>query len=248
MKNADLFREIGSIDTDLITDNAPSSVLSGKRLIIKLVSAAACLLLALGICAAVIQSNNAISLVNSSDGVKVSYIGSIPQTGIVSDSLAYSFTESELLAIPTDIFRAGVKEIRNIKIDLNGRSLYRALAKVEIISSLRGSAEPGDVITVMLPCPIDEKTWVEDADTAAMMKEGCEGIFMTTEYTSDSVYTENGATLYLTDIADCGFYDGVRFAFLDTGNGLVFERSSYPSLSDAESLDEIEAGLSRLLN
>ena len=66
-------------------------------------------------------------------------------------------------------------------------------------------------------------------------------------YDENSVLEENGATLFLKDIADYGFYDGVRFAFLETDHGLVFDRSTYQSIAQAQNLDEIEDYILKML-
>lgn len=44
----------------------------------------------------------------------------------------------------------------------------------------------------------------------------------------------------MKDIANYTFPDGERYLFLDTPNGLLFERDAYPSLQGVDSLDEVE--------
>ena len=52
----------------------------------------------------------------------------------------------------------------------------------------------------------------------------------------------------MKEIADYGFADGVRYAFLETQDGLVFSRSSYESISDATTLDEIETYILNMIS
>ena len=117
---------------------------------------------------------------------------------------------------------------------------YRAIAEIEVETVYRGSCNAGDIVSVLLPSPVMNGFWAEDTDTVSSMQAGMTGIFMPIVYDDTSVREQNGARLALKDIADYGFADGVRYAFLETQNGLVFSRSSYESISDATTLDEIE--------
>jgi hypothetical protein len=58
---------------------------------------------------------------------------------------------------------------------------------------------------------------------------------------------ENGARLYLQDLAEYGFPDGARYAFLDSGRGLIFNRYAYKSISSASSLEEIEKYIIKMI-
>ena len=55
----------------------------------------------------------------------------------------------------------------------------------------------------------------------------------------DSYIEMNGAVLMTKDLAECGLADGMRWAFLDTEQGLVFLRSAYPGAENATNLDDI---------
>jgi len=66
-------------------------------------------------------------------------------------------------------------------------------------------------------------------------------------YGIDSVYQSNGATLYLGELAPYGFGDGIRFAFLETEEGLVFSRDAYVGAKDASTLEEIEVYVEQML-
>ena len=62
----------------------------------------------------------------------------------------------------------------------------------------------------------------------------------------DSSWEQNGATLFLKDVADFGLADGQRFAFLETEQGLVFDRSAYASLAGTDSLEEVEEYMEKM--
>ena len=68
-----------------------------------------------------------------------------------------------------------------------------------------------------------------------------EGIFMPWIYDDESYMEINGAKLMFSDLASCGLADGMRWAFLSTDQGVIFERSAYPGAKDATCLDDIEA-------
>ena len=82
---------------------------------------------------------------------------------------------------------------------------------------------------------------MEDTEIVSAMQVGITGIFMPVIYTGDSIWEQNGARLVQTDIADFGFADGQRYAFLEGEEGLLFDRDSYPSIAAATTLDEVEA-------
>ena len=69
---------------------------------------------------------------------------------------------------------------------------------------------------------------------------GMTGIFIPEVFDENSVWEENGAKLDRRDLADYGFPDCQRYAFLKTKKRLVFDRGAYESIADAQELSEIE--------
>lgn len=179
-------------------------------------------------------------LLTTSTGVELRYIDDAPSTGS-SYCLVY-FTEEELFThFDTAIFSGTVREIRNIVLDFNGDLAYRAIAEIEVEKVYRGPSEEGETVSVMLPCPINADVWVEDTGVVSRMREGMSGIFMPVIYNEEnSRWEQNGAVLIQKELVDYGFADGVRYAFLETEQGLVFDRGSYESIADARTMDEIE--------
>ena len=180
-------------------------------------------------------------LSDNSYNVTVKYINRVPFDNTSTSYMLAYYTEEELFSDNTDIFKGKILSVDNIVMDFNGEKLYRAIAQIKIEKVYRGSCDKGDTVSVMLPCPITEGVWVEDTDTVCAMKEGMTGIFMPIFYTEENSFLEyNNARLVQKDIADYGFPDGMRYAFLETEDGLIFDRGSYETISDAKTLDEVE--------
>ena len=231
---------MSKIDSKYI-DEAIRYKKSGKKHnYIRWAASAACLALIIAVTASIAaRTQNQIKLSDNSSNVTVCYTSS-PIYMQSSSSLIF-LTEEELFThFNTAIFKGRIRNLNNIELNFNGDKNYRAIAEIEVETVYRGSCDIGDKVSVLLPCPIMEDYWVEDTDTVSVMQAGMTGIFMPIVYDDTSVREQNGARLALKDIADYGFADGVRYAFLETQNGLVFSRSSYESISDATTLDEIE--------
>ena len=185
--------------------------------------------------------NNGIELSKLSHGVKAKYIKQLPDTTCATSYDLPYLTEEELFsANETTIIKGVVSSIQNIQLDFHGEKLYWAIAKVKVQKVYRGNCKVDDTITLRLQCSINDDVYVEDTETISSMKKGMTGIFMPIQYDDTSDYSENDATLHLKDIADYGFLDGVRYAFLDSDNGLIFDKTAYKSIENAKTLDDIE--------
>lgn len=207
----------------------------------KWAACAACLALVIGaVLFAAGRGQSQIPLSGESVGVSARYIDAAP--GVSSSASLIYLTEEELFTyFDTAIFRGTIKEIRNIELDFNGDRAYRAIAEIEIERVYRGPCAEGETVKVLLPCPIEQGLWVEDTEVVSAMREGMRGIFMPVIYDREnSLWEQNGAVLIQKDIADYGFADGVRYAFLETDKGLVFARECYETIADAQTLDEVE--------
>lgn len=146
------------------------------------------------------------------------------------------------------VFRGKVSGLTNVTIDFDGVQMARCIATIVIDQVYQGDLEPGEQITMLIPCPIDEgNIYVEDTGVIARLESGMEGIFMPWIYDEDSFIEMNGAVLMLRDLAVCGLADGMRWAFLNTDRGLVYERWAYPGAGAAADLDDIEAYVIEML-
>lgn len=160
-----------------------------------------------------------------------------------------SLTEEELFTyFNTAIFKGTIVEIRNIALNFNGETAYRALAEIEVEKVYRGPYCTGNQVSVLVPCPLIDGFEVTDTSTVSAMEVGTTGIFMPMIYDDESaIWKQNGAILDQRDIADCGFADGERYAFIETEEGIVFSRTAYSSITNATTLDEVEDYIEAML-
>lgn len=146
------------------------------------------------------------------------------------------------------VFRGTVSGLTNVTIDFNGEKEVRCIATIVIEKVYQGNITVGDQITMLIPCAIDPiGSVVEDTEVIAQLECGMEGIFMPWVYDENSHTEINGAVLMKQDLASCGLADGMRWVFLSTDQGLLFERNAYPGAKDATNLDDIEAYVTEML-
>lgn len=187
------------------------------------------------------RQRNHIPLSSNSSNVTAYYTNNPFISSQSTESLT-PLTEEELFTnFNTAIFKGTVVEIRNIALNFNGETVYRALAEIAVEKVYRGSYRTGDHISVLLPCPLIDGFEATDTSTVSAMEVGTTGIFMPMIYDDETaIWKQNGAILDKRDIADCGFADGERYAFIETREGLVFSRTAYSSITNATTLDEVE--------
>lgn len=226
-----------------------------KRVWLKWGAAAACLCILAGAAALVSQFRGnqmdpqpgALALSDQTTA-KVSY-GCEAGTATAAKADLQYLTEEELFAQENMYaFRGRVSGLSNITIDFNGVEEVRCIATLAVEEVYQGDIFAGEAITMLLPCAIDSgNVWVEDTDVISRLESGMEGIFMARMYNDESRWEQNGAKLMLKDVAVCGLMDGMRWVFLSTDQGLLFERSAYPGAKNAETLDDIEAYVIEML-
>lgn len=191
--------------------------------------------------------NSTITLSDNSSNVVARYIDEAPTTSTNMD--LQLLTEEEVFSTSDmAIFKGIVLEIKNIELNFSGVKEYRAIAQIEVKEVFQGSCKAGETVSVLLPCPISEDTWVEDTGVISAMKAGMTGIFMPILYNAEnSVWKQNNACLVKEDIAEYGFLDGLQYAFLETESGLVFSRGTYESIADVTTLNEVEEYIQTML-
>lgn len=239
MIEKDFTNAMGLIDDELIERSERATKTFGRRNFIKWGSIAACVTVLLASIGFIAGSANIIPLGNESYGVTARYNFLNLNLSASEDCLVY-LTEDELFTNwYTAIFEGTIKKIDNIELSFNGEKMHRALAQIKVEQVYRGDLVPGDIAVVLLPCSIGNGIMTSDSGVVSRMREGMRGIFMPIVYGEDSYIEMNGATLYVKELASYGFADGLRYAFLVDGSKLVFSRSAYPTVQNAESLDEI---------
>ena len=184
--------------------------------------------------------NERIPLSTDSTANSVHIVDQSKVTSDISEENMMDMTEDELFSKWNPVVvRGTVTNIRHIEIDFNGETEYQSLIKIHVSNVYRGDVQVGQDLIVRADA-IPETGQTTDASVISHVKQGMEGIFMPISYDDEFVWEQNDATLRLKDIADYGFPDGERYLFLDTPNGLLFERDAYPSLQGVDSLDEVE--------
>jgi len=249
MNNTKITRAIGGIDDELIERAAPKNNTHRKINASWLkwaIPAAACLVLTAALVIPMLNNNENIykdfNLVMST-GVNLRHIDDPPQ--ILTSFSLVDLTEEELFSdwVGTErvIFEGTIKKVDNIEMSFSGGMLwYRAIAQIEIGDVYRGNIESGSIIYVLLHSPVGrDDVWVSDSSVSSQMTEGTTGIFLPTRYKEDSVMTWDGDKniLYWQEVAQFGFGDGERHAFLDKPDGVVFSRWAYKSILDFESIE-----------
>ncbi len=200
-------------------------------------------------------------LPNSTGKVAVSYAEKVPEEYLRGAAgLLQEYSEQELLfQKSTDAFKGVITELKNIEIRTGGQSWYQAIAKVKVDQVYRGQAKSGETISILLPAAIPggegtsetkgtagAAVLTEDQETINAMEVGMTGIFLPLRYDDSAVLESEGAVLHLKDLAEYGLSDGVRFAFLDTENGLEFARFAYQPIAEASALDQVESYLTEM--
>lgn len=243
MKKETLSFALNSIDDKFIEEANSVKASKKKSIIVKITAVAACLAMALAVgVPAVIRSQNAIELSESSNGVRAHYFsGKISPSNMSQNDCLIFLSEEEIFThFPIAIFKGQVEKIDNIELSFNGDKAYRAIAEIKIEKVYKGDCKQGETAKILLPCPISDNTWTEDCDTIEKLKVGDTGIFMPIQYDDTMKWEQNGATVILKDITPYGLADGARYAFIENKNGLYFGRDHFPSIENAESLEEIE--------
>lgn len=248
MMAKDMIRALGEIDerfVDQAIETKPFTAQKNKDAK-KITAAAAILILVAGISLSIAYQAAQIPLSEASHGVNVRKTFFAPT--VLAESCLVGMTEEELFSTyNTAIFRGEILSLTNVVLNFNGRNEYRAIAAVRVEKNLRGPFAAGETVEILLPCSVGGGIQQTAADTVYAMREGIEGIFMPALYDEHSLFHYNNATLSLADLAPCGFPDGVRYAFLMGEEGLIFDRSAYPSLANANSLEDVEGFVGKMI-
>ncbi|WP_396128423.1 hypothetical protein [Exiguobacterium mexicanum] len=183
-----------------------------------------------------------IPLSDSSSNMSVAYIDEADIDVGISSANLVEMSEDELFTKwDPVVVRGVVKQIDHIELDFNGQEEYQSIVTIGVTDVYRGVIEPGSDIQVLTVAGAGSEVLQSDASVVSELRIGMEGIFMPRRHDASLVWSQNGASLHLIDVSDYGFPDGERYMFLETDKGLVFSRDAYPSLRDAETLDDVEA-------
>ena len=184
------------------------------------------------------------NLMNSSSSIQINYVDEPKE--LTSEAVLAFLSEEELLANSYNsnqlaAFHGTVKAIHNLEIIFSQRTDYFAIVELEILEDFRTGIEPGTVVNIRIPGHIyDDGGTNTIMDTAGALKVGAEAIVMPIRYDETDFYTEaGGETVYLNEISEYRIGDGIRWLFVETTEGIVFDRHSYPSIKRAETLEDV---------
>ena len=148
----------------------------------------------------------------------------------------------------TPAFQGTIRAIRDIAIHFGEHTNYYDIAKIHVDKVYRGDLDAGETVTVLLPRPIYLHTWVEGTEIVSAMRAGMRGYFIPVrQYKADDTYTKNGLTLYYSDLANYSLGGGNYGVFLETDDGLLFNRETYATLSPNCTFEQAEAYLTARL-
>ena len=157
-------------------------------------------------------------------------------------------TPEELLAQDTYIFRGTVEAMAYYTVDeIGSLGGWFTVAEVRVTDVLRGELTVGDTCQVLLPV-VRGCFSTSIAGALEDIEVGSEAIFMPRPATPETVVSEADRSFCYADVADAYFSEGIRFLFLQTEDGLRFERNVYEDIQDAQTLDEVAAYLRGMLD
>jgi len=176
------------------------------------------------------------------DGVR--YVGAAGQLSLETKWLS----QEELFAQDTAIFRGTVQELQYFQVTIDGMDVYYTRALVEVTDPIRGDLTEGEAVSLLW---LGAKTYLTTSLSGPLdeIQEGSDAIFMparTTPETGETGWGVKDGYFCYADLADYYLPEGTRYVFADTGEGLEFDRSLYTELAEAETMDDLAAGIRAL--
>ena len=186
-------------------------------------------------------NNNTIELKKSDGGIEVSYV----------DGNYKNESKSNLAEIKQDkiwnddkycIVEGTVEKANNIEIRIDDKKMYNAIIEIKVESDIKGKIKEGSTISVLSGCAtMKEEIYQEDSYINSQIEEGDRGIFIICRYGIDDTLELNQKILYLSELADYGFEDAERFAFIEKNGNTLFSSNFYKDLKDNAKLDEVKS-------
>lgn len=158
---------------------------------------------------------------------------------VVQNSASLAWLEpEEIFARDTAVFRGTVTDLRYFEVTAGGETRYYTAASVEVTDCVRGKLAAGDIYCVLYPGATGRMSTSISGDLEAL-QVGSDAVFMPYIAGEDTGWSNGKDYFCYADLAELYFDEGIRFLFLDTGEGLSFERNVYADIADAEILDEV---------
>ena len=157
-----------------------------------------------------------------------------------------ALSEEELLRIDAtyphlrhiEVFCGTVLRCDNIEVALKNWTNCYCLVQVRVDNVYRANCAAGDVVTVLSPMPSGAGCSLS-LEMAGQLRLGMEGIFLSVAYAEDDALRVGDAALYWRDLAPYGLSDGIRDLLLQgQEGGLIYEEFAWPSLAEAQTLND----------
>lgn len=144
----------------------------------------------------------------------------------------------EILAMDTAVFRGTVRNLRCFEVMAGKEAAYYTVVSVEVTDCIRGELGTGNIYNVLYPGVLGLSGTSLSGDLEKLQADS-DAIFMPRWASQETGWTAKDGFFAYGDLAELYFDEGIRFLFLDTGEGLSFDRAVYADIADAETLDEV---------
>ena len=175
--------------------------------------------------------------------------GGLFNGGASSDASLAWLDPEEILALDTAVFRGTVTGLRYYEVTLGGGTSCYTVASVEVSDCLRGDLAAGDTYNVLY-AGIPGRMSTSISGDLENLEVGSEAVFMPYPATADTGWRSGEDWFCYADLAELYFDEGIRFLFLDTGDGVSYASDVYDipaSSGETVTLDDVTAYLRELL-
>ncbi len=208
------------------------------------------------------KSKDIIPLATSSDKVTAQYISETylnqvwkPLDEIAQMTICYAaLSESDIFTYPggsegtnvTLMVKGEVTDIKHLEIDYADgpdSKKYGAIVEILVEKVYRGDCKEKQKIKALL-----NYTLMCETDALCGLEVGDRGIFMPEKYTEESIWWNRIPENFLSlgDLSDSGFGSASMYVFMETEEGMRFERWRYPDIKDATTFEEVEEYIIRM--
>lgn len=161
---------------------------------------------------------------------------------VQSESCLAWMSAEEIFGQGNDIFRGIVKELQVYRV--TGKiNQYFTVATVEVTDNIRGTQQNGEMCRIYMPIAkmddiVESNSLIGELEN---LEVGSEAIFMprTATETTGLGRKDQGEWLCYADFADYYFSEGIRYLFLETENGVSYEKNVYEIPGENITLDDV---------
>ncbi len=181
-----------------------------------------------------LRSNLSNGTLFKGENLIISKVDKVPETQGNPGGITAIYTQEEVFSLfPIHGFRGTVKGIQNIAIEDEFGTTYGSYAVIKVNRVYKGDLNVGDEVKVLLPGPVEDgKIMGADFNITRSFVVGEEGIFLPVVNEDES--------LGLGKFTKYSLLDSTRFAFIQTEDGLDFNKDTFTDLSQAKTLDDVE--------